>query len=163
MNPGFNEIMWKQFGGSIDMLENAISACPVELWNGEFKFWYITYHTIFYLDYYCSSEPESFAPPQPFTFSEFDPTGILPERVYTKKELLDYLEFARKKCFDLLGGLTEEKANARFINQFRDYSMVEMLIYNLRHVQHHVGQLNLLLRQKTDSAPGWVSQTSKKY
>ena len=29
---------------------------------------------------------------------------------------------------------------------------------NLRHVQHHTAQLNLLLRQRTDSAPRWVSR-----
>lgn len=163
MNADFSKIMWKQFGASIDMLENAISCCPAEIWNGEFKFWYTTYHTIFFLDYYCSSNPVNFAPPRPFGFSEFDPAGILPEREYSKKELLEYLEFARKKYFDLLAGLTDEKANKHFIKQFSDYTMMEMLIYNLRHVQHHVGQLNLVLRQQTDNAPGWVSQTRKSY
>jgi len=28
----------------------------------------------------------------------------------------------------------------------------------MRHVQHHAAQLNMLLRQKTDSAPDWVSK-----
>ena len=32
----------------------------------------------------------------------------------------------------------------------------ELLLYNLRHVQHHAGQLNLMLRQETDAAPGRV-------
>jgi hypothetical protein len=32
-----------------------------------------------------------------------------------------------------------------------------MLLYNLRHVQHHAAQLNLILRQVTNSAaPAWV-------
>ena len=163
MSAGINEIMWKQYGASIEMLENAIVACPAEVWDGAFKFWYTAYHTIFFLDYYCSSDPVNFAPPTPFGLSEFDPGGILPERVYSKKELLDYLEFARKKCFELLVGLTDEKANKQFIRQFSDYTMMEMLIYNLRHVQHHVGQLNLVLRQLTDNAPGWVSQARKSY
>lgn len=34
----------------------------------------------------------------------------------------------------------------------------ELLLYNMRHVQHHTGQLNLILRQKTGSAPRWVAQ-----
>jgi hypothetical protein len=29
----------------------------------------------------------------------------------------------------------------------------------MRHVQHHAGQLNLILRQKIDSAPRWVKKT----
>jgi uncharacterized damage-inducible protein DinB len=32
----------------------------------------------------------------------------------------------------------------------------ELLLYNVRHVQHHAAQLSLILRQTTDSAPGWV-------
>jgi hypothetical protein len=32
------------------------------------------------------------------------------------------------------------------------------LLYNLRHVQHHAAQLNLILRQAVDSAPGWVGR-----
>jgi len=31
-----------------------------------------------------------------------------------------------------------------------------------RHVQHHAAQLNMLLRQKTDSAPRWVSKGGQK-
>jgi len=36
---------------------------------------------------------------------------------------------------------------------------VELLLYNMRHVQHHAAQLNLMLRQAVDSAPGWVAKT----
>jgi hypothetical protein len=31
-----------------------------------------------------------------------------------------------------------------------------LFLYNLRHLQH-AGQLNLMLRQRTDSAPRWVA------
>jgi hypothetical protein len=40
-----------------------------------------------------------------------------------------------------------------------DFSRLELLIYNIRHVHDHAAQLNLLLRQATDSAPGWVART----
>jgi hypothetical protein len=163
MNTEFKEMIWKQFGAAIDMLENAVSQCPVEKWSGTTMFWYKAFHTTFYLDYYLSYDPDSFAPPPPFTLSEFDSNGALPERVYSKEELMGYIEFSRKKCFDLCASFTEENANRRFINKSRDYSMLEMLIYNLRHVQHHVGQLNMLLRQETGSAPSWVSRTDKSY
>jgi len=39
-------------------------------------------------------------------------------------------------------------------------SFAELLLYNMRHVQHHAAQLNLILRQKVDSAPGWVAQAT---
>lgn len=162
MNTEFKESLWKQFGGTIDMLESSIVTCPESFWEQK-EFWYNVYHTIFWLDYYSSTEPDTFSPPKPFTLSEFDPKGILPERLYSQQELLDYLEYARKKVFSLIDGLDEETSKERFITKKKNYNRIEMIIYNMRHVQHHVGQLNLLLRQNEDVAGKWVSQTNKSY
>jgi uncharacterized damage-inducible protein DinB len=88
---------------------------------------------------------------------ELDPEGVLPEQVYSKDELLRYLEFGRKKSRALIKGLTPEKAQQRFVGEHKNYSLLELVLYNMRHVQHHAAQLNLLLRQRTDATPGWVS------
>ena len=159
MEQSFKEILWKQFGASIDMLENAVKLCPAELWDDDRKFWYNAYHCLFYLDYYLTLEPDDFAPPANFSLSEFDPSGALPERVYSKDELLHYLEANRNKCHQLIAGMTAELANKRWTNPYRDYSVFELLLYNMRHVQHHAAQLNLLLRQGIGDAPRWVSRT----
>jgi len=83
----------------------------------------------------------------------------VPDRVYAKAELLTYLEHGREKCRTLLAALDEETAHAeRRFGSLRG-TLVESLLYNLRHVQHHAAQLNLLLRQHVDDAPGWVSAT----
>ena len=159
MDNSSKETLWKQFGASIDMFENALTLCPNELWNTETKFWYNAYHCLFFLDYYLTPEPGKFLPPPPFTLSEFDPSGVMPDQVYSKEVLLDYLHASRVKCHDLISGLTSTIADKRWVNEKRNYSVIEILLYNMRHVQHHVGQLNLLLRQGMDKAPGWVSQT----
>ncbi len=159
MDSSLKTILWQQFGATIDMLENALVACPNELWNTKSKFWYTGYHTLFYLDYYLSDTPESFLPPAPFTLSEFDPAGVPPDRIYSKAELLAYLEFGRQKCHDLIAGLTAAGAEKRFVNEYKNYSVLEILLYNMRHVQHHAAQLNLLLRQGMVDVPNWVSRT----
>jgi hypothetical protein len=153
------ETLWKQFGASIDMFENAMLMCPASQWDTEKKIWYNAFHCLFYLDYYLTPDPATFSPPSPFTFSEFDPAGKMPERTYSKDELLSYLKYSRKKCHKLIGGLTDEIANQRWVNEYKNYSVLEMLLYNMRHAQHHAGQLNLILRQTIGDAPGWVSQT----
>jgi DinB superfamily len=164
MNETLQEIVWQQFGAAIDMLENAMIACPDTLWSDgseQFEFWHRTYHTLFFLDYYLSDTPNTFHPPEPFTLSEFDPVGVLPERVYSKAELLNYLEFGREKCRVVIQGLTGEKTRQRFVSEYKNYSLLEILLYNMRHVQHHAAQLNLLLRQHQDSVPDWVSRTKR--
>jgi hypothetical protein len=163
MNSSLNTFLWEQFGAAMTMLENAITACPDHLWDTDSKFWYKAYHTIFFLDFYLSPDmptEKGYSPPAPFTKSEFG--DGMPERVYDKTEVLTFLAFARRKCHDQLAGLTpEELLTNRFINEYRNFNLFELLLYNMRHVQHHTGQLNLLLRQNGIEPPRWVSKTKE--
>jgi uncharacterized damage-inducible protein DinB len=157
----WKSIVWPQFGAAIEMLENALAACPDELWSDRSRcpeFWYVVYHTLFFLDLYLSDSLEGFAPPLPFNLDELDPEGLLPERPYTKEELHTYLEHGRRKCRATIEAMTDEKARQRCGFQWLDLSHAELLLYNMRHVQHHAAQLNLLLRQTVDAAPRWVSR-----
>ena len=154
-------IIWQQFGAAIDMLENALRACPEGLWSDRSRrpeYWYVVYHTLFFLDLYLSDSVEGFAPPAPFTLEELDPAGVLPERPFTKDELQIYLEHGRRKCRATIEALSDEKARERCGFERLDLSVAELLLYNMRHVQHHAAQLNLILRQTIDTAPGWVSR-----
>lgn len=84
----------------------------------------------------------------------------MPERTYTQAELLTYLEHCREKCHALLSNMTLELAATRWINVSgtMDYPLIELILYNMRHVQHHAAQLNLILRQEINDAPDWVSR-----
>ena len=158
----WKDIIWGQFGAAIDSLERAMVACPEKVWSDRSlkpEFWYIAFHTLFFLDYYLTDQPEGFAPPAPFTLDELDPAGIIPERPYTKAELQTYLEHGRAKCQKVMAALTEEKAHERRKWGSVDGTVAELQLYSMRHVQHHTAQLNLILRQQIDSAPTWVSRT----
>ena len=154
-------VIWSQFGAAIDSLEAAIASCPEQVWGDRAlkpEFWYTVYHTLFWLDYYLTETPETFAPPAPYNKDEMDPRGLLPDRVYTKAEMLTYLEHDRSKARARIAGLTEEKMRRIWHPKKPDFSVLEFLLYNMRHIQHHAAQLNVLLRQTTDDAPRWVSQ-----
>jgi hypothetical protein len=77
----WKSLVWRQFGAAIDMLHNAMLACPDEVWGDRSRqpeFWYVAYHTLFWLDLYLTGRPEDFAPPPPFTLDELDPAGLSP-------------------------------------------------------------------------------------
>jgi len=159
MDEQWKTTVWRQFGAAIDMLENAMKACPEALWGDRSQkpeFWYVAFHTLFFLDLYLSESELGFLPPAPFTLDEMDERGLMPERVYSKEELQKYLEHGRAKCRSTIAGMTDERARGRCGFSWLDLSGEEMLLYNMRHVQHHAGQLHLILRQKTESAPRWV-------
>src|SRR5690242_21946925 len=125
METVWNSALWPQFGAAIDMLEKALVACPDALWREriwpdppppEFppqfaEFWYVTYHTLVWLDLYLSGVPEEeFAPPAPFAQGEIDSVEALPEQSYRKKQLRVYLASLRQKCHATLTALTDEQA-----------------------------------------------------
>lgn len=158
----WTDALHSQFAAAIAMLENAIDACPDALWDDRSRqpeFWYVAYHTLFYLDLYLSPGLDGFTPPPPFTLDETDPAGILPPRPYTKDELRTYLRHGREKARSVIAALTDEAARERWrYGQWLEGPAIEVILDNLRHVQHHTAQLNLILRQETDSAPRWVTR-----
>ena len=160
MDATSRDILWGQFGAAIDMLENAIRACPDSFWsNGrEPEFWYVAYHTLFFLDLYAHDTTEGFTPPPPFTLSELDPSGTPPDRVYGKAELLAYLEHGRTNAQRRVATMDAKTAFERCNYGWFEATRLEAALYNMRHVQHHAAQLNLLLRQSVNSTPSWVAR-----
>ena len=166
--------LWRQFGAAIDMLENALLACPDTLWHehiwgdpsdpalppGFASFWYITSHTLFWLDLYLTGSVEGFAPPAPF-----NPHDDLPERPYTREELHTYLVQLRKKCQTTITELSDEKAlqQVAFPGWRKPMSYFQLLLYTMRHVQEHAAQLSLFLGKHgiPDEAIGWVGRAKE--
>jgi hypothetical protein len=158
--------LWQQFGASIDYLADTIRACPDELWSAALwqsydqkperaQFWYVAYHTLFWLDLYLTGTEEGFLPPAPFTLIEQDENGPIPERVYTKSELLDYLVGCRQRCKATIEALTDETAARLCWFGWGEVSFLELFPYNMRHVHGHASQLNMLLGQNGIPTPDY--------
>jgi len=159
------------------MLKNIIIICPDKIWQNEKKIFYMTYHTIIFLDYYLTNPVMDFAPVLPYTIGDSNHLpaeaidDVLPNQFYSKEELLNYLSAIREKCKKLITVMPIEKFGDRLITDeeitvhdlcpslVTDYSLIEIIFYNFRHIQHHIGQLNLLLRQKANIAAEWISQS----
>lgn len=175
MITSFRECLWRNFGASIDMLSNAIEACPNELWHQGSRFFYLAYHTTIFLDYYLTQPVRSFQPTLPYTITDEAQLpaeavdDVLPKRLFSRQEILDYLAAIRLKCKQIITLSSEEELLGKWIrteevdlhdlcpSMVVDYTALEILFYNFRHVQHHAAQLNMLLRLHTAAAPGWVA------
>ena len=162
------KIIWNQYGAALDMLGDAIRLCPEHLWTAVLwkdvddprrgQYWFVAYHTLFWLDVYLYGTEEGFLPPAPFELIEQDDGWKAPERVYTKDELLSYLDYGREKCRETIAALTDETIRRRHFFGWGECSFLELLIYNLRHVQEHAGQLNLFLGQNGVYTPDYETQ-----
>lgn len=155
-------IIWQQFGAAIDTLDDVIELCPDHLWTavlwddpdgaGYGQFWFVAYHTLFWIDLYLTGYSEGFVPPAPFI------RGKLPETPYTKEQIQTYLTHCRHKCQSTLEALTEERANQLCTFGWIEASFVEMQLYCMRHVQEHAAHLSFLLTQHGVTGFDWVTQ-----
>lgn len=149
----------QQFGAAIDSLEATILAFPEAVWTSGAKWcqpWYLAFHTVFWLDLYLSESAEDYRPPSPFTRGELEP-NVFPSWPYAQEELLAWLRRGREHLTARLATITTpEGARRRCRLHWGEMEAQELLLYNLRHVQHHVAQLNLLIRQAGGEPAPWV-------
>ncbi len=154
------------------MLINVVASCPDNYFTTNKRFYYLAYHSVLFLDYYLTLPPKDFSPILAFTLTEEDqrpPASIgdmIPDKIYSRQELVDYLKQSRLKCKKLIDSLTDtEKLDSRFTEGDKegdmDYSVVEILLYNMRHTQHHTGQLHLLIRQDLNEHMAWIFQAEE--
>ncbi len=165
-----NAMLWRQFAKSIDSLGDALRDCPDEIWEarlwedqpdqwvaaGFSAFWYLGYHTLFWLDLYLTGAEEGFAPPAPFDLVEMEEGEVLP-RTYSREELLGYLELCRRRCQETIETLSNDDARRLCRFPWGEVPFGELLLYTMRHVQEHAAQLHLFLGQqagKSSTLPG---------
>jgi hypothetical protein len=143
MDKATKEILWNQFGASIDMLINAISNCPDDYFITNRRFYYIAFHSTIFLDYYSTIPPKDFSPLLSFTQKETAERpkeaidDLIPDKIYSKQQIVGYLKQIREKCKHIIYALTDEKLIERFKEgnepNDMDYPILEILLYNLRH------------------------------
>lgn len=181
MDPTWSAALWRQFGAAIDMLDNALVACPDALWQESLwsdrpdpipppygEFWSVAYHALYWLDLYLLPFSDSLlqtTPPAPFPAPAEDADDELPEQPYTKDELRAYLAYTRRNCHSAVAALRAERARGPYEfpwekGQGRPISNLELLMYTMRHVQEHAAQLSLFLGQHgiPDADLDWVSR-----
>jgi hypothetical protein len=151
--------LWQQFGASLDMLDDALTLCPDDLWTAILwkdsedprygTFWFIAYHATAWLDRFMSNAPD-FRLPAPFV------AGGLPEKPYTKSEVQSYLRQNRARWKAVIESLTDEKVKERSVFDWIDANYFQLQLSSLRHLQEHGAQLNFFLGQHGIEGMDWV-------
>lgn len=154
--------IWQQFGAALDTLEDGINLCPDSLWTAVLweddedprygHFWYISTHTLLWLDLFLGGTSAGFKPPDPFI------RGKLPEKPYTKNEVLDYLKQCRQKSKSVIEAVTDETAYRICKFEWMEPTFLELQLYSMRHIQEHAAQLNYFLGRNGVTGQDWVAQ-----
>ena len=136
------------------MLEAAVRACPDDAWDSAEqvnRFWQIAYHALFYVHLYLFRAAVEHRPWSGHRAGAED-IGRKVEP-YTRESILEFLAFCRGHARRQIAALNLD-AESGF--PWLPFGPVERLAYNLRHLQHHTGQLGERIRQTTGNGVPWL-------
>jgi len=153
--------MASNFEEALSLMEAAVSDCPdglweTDLWPDEAPMgpsphgglygsapWFLGYHALTCLDYDLSGGFGPWAPPKPFD----DNTWSFPNRMFTKTEILGYVDYCRERARTTLTALTEDAANRPLPQSHRYHGTPYGVIVGsiLRHVVEHAAQIRQFL------------------
>lgn len=157
-----------QYRASLQMHRNAIEACPDSVWVDEAyrnRSWNLSYHVLFYTHLYASRSEEAFAPWDKGRMN-LQYMGRLPYPPHTELELgtpyskaamLEYASFVERVLMQALPG---EDLGAESGFEWLPFRRFELHLYNLRHLQHHTGQLSDRLQSATGAGVRWVGRAT---
>lgn len=110
--------------------------------NAHSSVWYTTLHLAYTLDWNFSARAPSWEPPAPFRKGDLD-GGHLPQRTYTREELLSYVKYVHEKVRTTLSAVEADESalagNGR--------TSADWLIGGLGHTMGHFGNLQAFLWQ----------------
>jgi hypothetical protein len=156
-------IIISQYKAALKMLMDVINKCPDDLWDDnsyESPYWHIVYHALFYAAFYSSKGPETFIPwekhKENYNFlGTIEPDGVSfkIENTYSKVELMDYAEMIFNNMESAVTKLNDDEKCTFY---WLPISTMELQLYNIRHLQHHTGQLVERLHQNGIKGINWV-------
>ena len=74
----------------------------------------------------------------------------------SKSDMLAYLTVARQKAFQFIQGINESYFTTPSPFEWHGFPMIDLVDYNLRHLQHHIAYLNIILRREQDLGSPWI-------
>lgn len=147
------------------MLRGAVQACPETFWTDpafENQFWRIAFHTLFYVHFYLKPEADFVPWAKEIPNANFmGPSPLLPDGLWiiegynTREEILEYIDMIEAMLPDALAAYPLEGPSGF---DWISFSRLELHIYNIRHVQHHAGQLIERLRANGYGGVDWVGK-----
>lgn len=169
----FQSVILSQFEAALAMFRDCLAKCPEEHWDApiaHYSFWQVAYHTICFVDCYLASSDTAFEfrtttspahapcgqPLHPLGRAELE--NEFPSRRFDQRELLAYVDLCLDKMRTVFSDETAETLAGPSGFPRLKFTRAELHLYNMRHVQHHTGQLSACLRRESNETidPRWV-------
>jgi hypothetical protein len=166
MLENFKTSTFNQYQATFDTFRQCIELGGTNNWNliiGSYELGRCVFHALFFGDLYLNQGEDAFRG-QAFHaehaeifegYAELE-FGKEPGPAPNRDETILYLNYLCELAEKVIGAETEETLSKRAPYPWTEFSMAEMHLYNLRHLQHHAAQIGLRLRAECGIDVPWV-------
>jgi hypothetical protein len=150
------QVLTSQYEASLAMLNQCIGACPPEHWEDKIAqstFRWVAYHTLFFTDLYLSPNEHAFQL-RDLHHRGGDEREPIACPGLSKDDTLAYVPICREKMRATVAAETAESLAGPSGFSWYKINRGEMHLVNIRHIQHHTGQLSAFLRRVDERFQG---------
>ena len=149
------DIFNSQYQASLNMFKLTIRSCTDEAWDSPVftnRFWHIAYHALFYERLYLFEGVSKHIPWVRHHENAENLSCVV--NVYLQEDILDFVDICREHTIVQLKSMNlDDQPGFPWL----PFSPIERLAYNLRHFQHHLGQLTDRIRQSSGEGVAWIT------
>lgn len=162
-------VVQSQYLAALAMLEATVQKCPPAIWDDRAdrnRFWRVAFHVLFYTHLYLQEQEASFRPWAKARgeahylgpiFFEGNREPVVAEP-YTPAEILEYLNFCRQEVMDKVPHYNYDGPSGF---EWLPLNKLELQFYNIRHIQHHTGELYERLGARAGADLPWIGRRHK--
>lgn len=149
-------VLRRQFEPTLEMLKQLIEACPDDLWReAKSKYWKHVFHATTSMKFWFRQQKD-----EAFVIPDFgrDITEALDEDCSdypTKEEMTIYVDEITEMAREFLDNLTDDNV-LEPCALFEEITKTDVILMQIRHVQHHIGYCNSILNTHHLEAVKWV-------
>jgi hypothetical protein len=149
-----------QFESCFRMLTKLVEVCPDDVWYGSFNgvpFWYQVYHVVYFIDYWLRDDYTK----DDFLVMLFD-ERIPPEFEHevdnslavSRDDIKKYLAKIHVKTSRIFDTLDDSRLARPVLDQ-DNYTYLDVIMTQTRHIMYNIGYLNGILRSKGLEESDW--------
>jgi hypothetical protein len=154
---GIVAVLQRQIETTLEMLQRVIAECPAGTWTTDepsLAIWQHAYHSLLGLSIWLRWPAPAIVLPAFHREGVDLQIGASP--AYAREIVEDYRQEVFQKVRSYFTLLTTENLTEELILRGIRFTRIDLILGQIRHVQHHVGCMHSQLRRRTGSAPAWI-------
>lgn len=151
------QILRRQFDPTFEMLAELVDTCPERVWASEKDlnpFWQQIMHVLNGIHFWFRQGEDIFVLPD-MANDPFLDLGGRPANPLQKDKVRDYQSLVSRQVESFFAKLDDSRLTERSTT-YPEFTFADLVLMQIRHIQHHVGTCNAILRTKGAATVRWL-------